>query len=127
MRIKKSTLYLVGILALVIVGVFFLMNNSSTAKNTISQTANEDSQKITISMKNYNYYPQEIHVKVNQQVEITLDDSVTGCFRDFTIPELGIRKYMKDSQDKLIFTPEEKGRYVFACSMRMGAGTLIVE
>lgn len=78
-------------------------------------------------MKNYNYYPNTIRVKVNQPVEIYLDESVGGCFRDFTSRELGIHEYLKTQQDKITFTPVKKGTFAFACSMNMGRGTLIVE
>jgi plastocyanin domain-containing protein len=84
-------------------------------------------QEITLSMKNYNYYPQTVKVKVNEPVRIYLDNSVGGCYRSFTIRSLGISKHLQTPKDYVEFTPTEKGTFGFACSMGMGTGTLIVE
>ena len=78
-------------------------------------------------MKNYNYYPNTITVKSGQPVELTLDESVRGCLRGFTIKDLGVSKYSKTPEDSIDFTPTEKGTFAFSCSMGMGYGTIIVE
>ena len=80
-----------------------------------------------ISEKDLNYYPSEIKVKANQPVSISLDESVTGCLRSFTIKEIGISKYVKTPAETIEFTPTKKGTFKFACSMGMGYGTIIVE
>ncbi|OIO81442.1 hypothetical protein AUJ84_01085 [Candidatus Pacearchaeota archaeon CG1_02_32_132] len=80
-----------------------------------------------MSEKNYNYYPSEIKVKANQPVEITLDDKVVGCLRAFTIRDLGVSKYARTPDEKIIFTPNKKGTFTFSCSMGMGYGKIIVE
>ena len=87
----------------------------------------ETAQKVTIGMKNGNYYPNTLTVNAGQPVELALDSSVTGCFRSFTIRELGISKYVKTPADTITFTLPRAGTYAFACSMGMGYGTLIVE
>ena len=56
---------------------------------------NGTAQKVTIGMKNGNYYPNTLTVNAGQPVELALDSSVAGCFRSFTIRELGISKYVK--------------------------------
>jgi len=84
-------------------------------------------QKISLSIKNYNYYPQTITAKSGMPVEITLEHSVSGCFRSFTIKGLGVSKYSKNPEDKIVFTPQKKGTYRFSCSMGMGFGTIIIE
>lgn len=126
----KNTTILIVIILIVLVGAIFVYANSGKNSNDITNSgdsANGEAQKIVISMKNYNYYPNTITVKANQPVEITLDNSVKGCYRSFTIPQLNIAKRLSTTSDKLVFTPTEKGTYRFACSMGMGYGTLIVE
>ena len=126
MKIKKNTLYIVVVLLIVIVGGYFVMSRSGEQVIPTGDNGGE-AQKVVIGMKDFNYYPQEIRVKVNQPVEISLDSSVSGCFRDFTVREFGVRKYLATPQDTVVFTPTKTGRYTFACSMGMGTGTLIVE
>ena len=95
-------------------------------KDNSSDSSKGDVEKISIGMNNYNYYPNTIKVKAGVPVEITLDDSVGGCFRDLVIPKLGIRKYLQGSKDKVTVT-FDKGEYVYACSMYMGQGKIIAE
>ena len=129
MEIKKSTLYIIGIIAIIIVGGgILLQGNPQTLIPGNVIAGNSDAvQEVTISLKNYNYYPQTVTVKAGFPVRVNLDDSVQGCFRDFTIRELGVRKYLASPSDTVEFTPTKKGTYSFACSMGMGTGTLIVE
>ena len=84
-------------------------------------------QEVVLSMKNYNYYPNTIKVKSDIPVRIYLDESVVGCYRGFTIRDFGINKYLKTPEDYIEFTPNKKGTFVFACSMGMGTGKIIVE
>ena len=84
-------------------------------------------REFTLGMKNYNYYPDSITVKAGQPVKISLDKTAQGCFRDFTIRDLGVRKYLQKTSDFVEFTPTKKGTYTFACSMGMGYGKLIVK
>ena len=130
-KIKKSTLYyLFGIvLLIVIVGFFMLMVGSANVDvdNTVGGNPNGDVQKVVIGMKNFNYYPNTIKVKVGKPVSISLDESVYGCLRSFNIKGFGISKYLRTPQDTIEFTPDKLGTYTFACSMGMGTGTLIVE
>ncbi|PIN93828.1 hypothetical protein COU54_01535 [Candidatus Pacearchaeota archaeon CG10_big_fil_rev_8_21_14_0_10_31_24] len=129
MKIKKSTLYLFGTILLILIGGYFMMQNNESIDNTnvINEGNAGQVQNVVIGMKNYNYYPNTIKVKAGLPVSLSLDSSVAGCFRDFTIRELGVRKYLVNPSDKVEFTPTKPGRYTFACSMGMGTGTLVVE
>jgi plastocyanin domain-containing protein len=128
MKKNNTTWYVIGGIILIVLAGFFLMRDGSgSGDGAISDNGDGELQKVVIGMKDYNYYPQEIRVKVNQPVEITLDESVGGCFRDFTIREFGVRQYSRSPQDKIIFTPTKTGTFTFACSMNMGTGRLIVE
>lgn len=131
MEIKKSKLYIgVALLILVAIGFFFFKGGNPTTSGNVVQSGQViqgETQKVVISMKNSNYYPQEVRVKAGKPVEISLDSSVTGCFRSFNMKQLNIKKVMNSPQDTLTFTPSEKGMYTFTCGMGMGTGTLVVE
>ncbi|MDP3881287.1 MAG: cupredoxin domain-containing protein [Nanoarchaeota archaeon] len=119
------------IVALGAAGAYLYNAGSSDKPNGNSTTGNAiidgEVQKITLSLKNYNYYPNTITVKANQPVSLTLDSSVGGCYRDFVIKGLGVKKYSKNPGDTIDFTPTKKGTFTFACSMSMGTGKIVVE
>lgn len=123
---KRSTIFvLAGLGLLLVIGLIFVsLNNKVTGESTM--VSSEGAQQITIGEQNLNYYPSTINVKANQPVELTLDSSVKGCLRSFTIKDLGVSKYAKTPDDKITFTPTKKGTFAFACSMGMGYGKLIV-
>ena len=112
------------IIAVLVISGFLLLSGKSTTGNVINNEGNI--QKITLSMKG-NYYPNTINVKQGVPVEITLDSSVRGCYRSFNIRELGVSKYSSGPSDTIKFTPNKKGSFEFACGMRMGTGTIIVD
>ena len=133
---KNTTILVIIGIVIVAVGAFIFMNsdNSSgnvngsvTAENKDPAVIQGETQKVMIGIKNYNYYPNTIEVEAGKPVEITLDKSVTGCYRSFNIKSLGISKNAKTPEDKIIFTPTKPGTYTFACAMGMGYGKLIVK
>jgi len=120
----KKTLFIVIIIAvLLIAGGFLFFQNKSVSGNTIN---NPEIQKITLSM-NGNYNPNTITVKAGVPVEITLDNTIKGCYRNFNIPSLGVSQSSLNPSDIIKFTPTEKGTFNFRCSMGMGTGTIIVD
>lgn len=124
----KNTLWIIVIgIVVLLAGVTLFMNSgsSSVTGNVVANTG--DAQKITLSERDLNYYPQTITVKADQPVELTLDSSVKGCLRAFTIRDLGVQQYAKTTSEVIKFTPTKKGTFTFACSMGMGYGTIIVE
>ena len=134
MKTKHALILIVALIA--VFGILLVSKpgvNSAGTGNTLKEPVQENTvqkgeiQEITLSMKNGNYYPNTIKVKVNQPVRIYLDNSVGGCYRSFTIRSLGVNKYLQSPKDYVEFTPTEKGTFGFACSMNMGRGTLIVE
>ena len=126
---KNTTIILIIILLIVGVGAFVFTGQSQNEEysKTDSVIIDGDIQKITLSFKNYNYHPNTIKVKEGIPVEITLDQSVFGCYRAFVIREFGVNTYSRTPEEKITFTPNKKGKFQFACSMGMGYGTLIVE
>lgn len=126
---KSTTIAVIFVLAILAVGAFFLLKGNSASGNAINTNNGNtgDIQKVVISMKNYNYYPQTITVKANQPVSISLDSSATGCSRYLMVPQLNLQKSLTTPSDTLDFTPTQKGTYKFQCGMGMYYGTLIVE
>jgi|SRR3989338_6714920 len=128
---NKALIYFIIIFFIAVGIVYFAANmGSTTAGNVVNAAGNSntgDVQKINIGFKNYNYYPNTITVKEGQSVEITLDSSVRGCYRSFNIKSLGVSKSSSGPSDTIKFTPNQKGSFEFACGMRMGTGTIIVE
>ncbi len=131
---KNTTILILIVVVIATLGFVIARdgNGNSVTGNAISNPPNnqnngEQAQRIVLSTKNYNYYPDTIKVKAGQPVSISLDDKVYGCLRAFTIKDLGISKYLKTAQDVLDFTPTKKGTFTFSCSMGMGFGKLIVE
>ena len=116
----KNIFIWVAVIIVIGIIVFFAMN-----KNNSNTTQTGGVQKITLGFTN-NYDPNTIEVKAGIPVEITLDNSVRGCFRAFTIPALGVSKISRSPSDTIKFTPDKPGIYRFQCGMNMGYGTLIV-
>ena len=128
---KNLTILLGIVIMTVLVGTFiFASGDNGITGNVVAQDPQVlpgETQRFVISQRDLNYYPSEIKVQANKPVEISLDDSVGGCLRTFTIRKLGVSKYLKSVSDKLVFTPTKKGTYTFSCSMGMGYGKLVVE
>lgn len=126
---KNTTMLLLIFILFIGVGTFIYIGSgkSEAVTGNIINSYGKDAQKITLSAKNYNYYPETIKVKMGKPVEITLDHSVYGCLRAFAIRDLGVNKYSKSPEQTIAFTPSKKGRFRFSCSMGMGYGTIIVE
>ncbi len=123
---KKTIFLIVGMLAIILVGYFFVSGKGLTGNAAFADDGSSDVQRITLSFKNYNYYPNTINVEEGKPVEITLDSSIRGCYRSFNIRALGISQSSASPSDTIKFTPIQKGSFEFACGMRMGTGTIIV-
>lgn len=123
----KAYIYLIGLAVLLVgVGAIFLIPHGS-AGNATSDSASGQIKEITLSIKNYNYYPNTITVKQGETVRIKLDSSVRGCYRTLVIKDFGVAKNLPTPEDYVEFRADKKGSFGFACSMGMGTGTLIVE
>jgi len=124
----KSSFYLIGIIVLVAIFGFVMIKGASVGESSVYTAPIVDGvQEVVLGVKNYNYYPNTVKVKIGIPVRIYLDSSVSGCLRDFTIRDFEIHEYLKTTEDYVEFTPTESGRHAFACSMNMGTGVLIVE
>ena len=128
-KMKNMTILLVMFAMILAIGAFVFANGRSDVELATKDPSvlQGQVQKVVISQKDYNYYPREITVKAGQPVEITLDESLRGCLRSFSIKDFGVNEYARTPEDKITFTPNKKGTFNFACSMGMGYGKLIVE
>ncbi|MEM3113346.1 MAG: cupredoxin domain-containing protein [Candidatus Pacearchaeota archaeon] len=130
---KNTTILVIIGIILVVAGTFIFINSEPDTNANVIIDKNQkeiiqgELQKVTLGIKDYNYYPNTIEVESGKPVEITLDNSVGGCYRSFVIRDLGINKYSRDPSQKITFTPTKSGTYTFACSMGMGYGKLIVK
>lgn len=124
----KNSFYLIGIIAIVVLfGFMMVKGNSASSGEVYTAPIVDGVQEVVLSLKDLNYYPNTVKVKSGIPVRVYLDSSVSGCLRDFTIRDFGVREYLKTPGDYVEFTPTEPGRHAFACSMGMGTGVLIVE
>jgi len=129
-KMKNTTLLILAVLFIIGIGILFFQDRDTSPINNVTfddEPVKRDLQSVTLSLKNGNYYPQEFSVKAGQPVEITLDKSVTGCYRSFVIKGLGVSVYSKSPSEKIALTPDRPGTYSFSCSMGMGYGKLIVK
>ena len=124
---KNTTIFIFAFLIIIAGGIFLFTKGEAKQDITGNVIANNEIQKITLGIKNYNYYPNTIKVKAGIPVRINLDESVRGCYRSFVIRDFGIAKRLATPEDYVEFIPSKKGTYTFACSMGMGRGKIIVE
>ncbi|MBM3230078.1 hypothetical protein FJZ22_00255 [Candidatus Pacearchaeota archaeon] len=119
MRVSKNYLYWGVIVLCLLTGYFLFFSDPVLVSG--------ETQNLTLSLQQGNYYPETISVQVGVPVALTLDASVKGCFRSFSIPALQIIGYSRSPAEPIVFTPTKKGTYEFRCTMGMGTGTLIVK
>jgi len=122
-------LMIISIMAIIaLVGCSPASNTNTAPQPTSNAVASSGaSQQVTLSLVNGNYYPSSFTVKANEPVSITLDNSVRGCFRTFTIPQFQVSKYSASPSQTIEFTPTQTGSFRFACGMGMGYGTIVVQ
>lgn len=88
----------------------------------------EGIQVADISVLPNGYTPSFIQVKADTPVKLNLNTTnKLGCTSFFRIPKLGISKTLpKDSTQVVEFTPSQKGKIAFTCSMGMYSGIIEV-
>lgn len=85
-------------------------------------------QDAEIDITSYGYVPNYIRVKKDQPVTLTLKSkNAYSCASAFRIPALGISKNLAANDTQIItFTPTQKGKIQFNCSMGMYRGIIEV-
>ena len=101
-------------------------NNYNPEDNKV-YAGNGEIQKVDLSVKDYNYFPQVINLKYNVPAEIVVDTSkVKGCLQSIVIPGFNVRKHVTPADNVIKFLPNTKGEFGFSCSMGMGFGKIVV-
>lgn len=88
----------------------------------------EGMQEVSINVSSYGYKASSDTLKADVPVKLTLNSNEAyTCALAFTIPKLGITKNLKPTGTEIIkFTPTQKGRLVYTCSMGMYTGSFNV-
>lgn len=85
-------------------------------------------QTATINVLPTSYSPNYIQLKAGVPTKLNLvTGSGLGCTAGFTIPQLGVRKILQPSSTATVeFTPQQKGKITWTCSMGMYSGVMEV-
>lgn len=109
---------------------WFFSDERFSQKKTEDQAVKQvgDLQKVTINIKNNGYVPKYFKVKKDIPVELTLESGdVYSCAQAFVFREFDISTVVKsNSNQAFTFTPKEKGKFTFSCSMGMYTGVMEV-
>lgn len=122
----KAFFYLLGVMIIPLMAFYVVAEKVESKLVDLSPDLSGEIQEVVISIKNFDYFPKVIELRQGVPVKLTLDKSVYGCFRDFSIRDFGIRKYLPNESDYISFTPLVKGDYSFSCGMGMGNGVFKV-
>lgn len=110
--------------------VWFFSDERFSQKTQANQAVQQvgNLQKVTIDIRNNGYYPKSFKVKKGIPVELTLaSGNVYSCAQAFVFREFDISTIVKaNSKQAFTFTPEEKGKFTFSCSMGMYTGVMEV-
>ena len=92
-------------------------------------TTEKGVQTVTIKVTSQGYGPNYIQVKQGVPVELILvSDNVRSCAAAFVFKEFGIRTVLGVNDKQVFkFTPENKGKFTFSCSMGMYSGVMEVK
>jgi hypothetical protein len=133
---------LILILAVVFVGVIISNRNNIINNNDLLGSASGDSnidsigtvisnngeiQNVKLSVVGGKYILTPSVLKKDIPVRLEADlTTVVGCSRDIVISSFDVRKYVKEKDNIITFTPTKTGTINIACSMNMYRGTFTV-
>lgn len=133
MIIKKNTLYGLGAILIVIIGISLLSFstsnplNSNVVNNNQNIANSQNAQVVKLSVQNGQYILEPSQVKKDAPVRIIADiNSMPGCSKSLRIPSFGVSKTFTTNDNTLVFTPNKAGTFNIACSMNMYKGTFTV-
>ena len=86
---------------------------------------NQGRQTAVVNVSSGGYLTDTATFRSGVPVELTLvSKNVNGCARAFTIPAMNISKILPvNGTEKIVFTPNRRGRLAFSCSMGMFTGS----
>lgn len=101
-----------------------ITNKNKTEQGLIAGVNAKGLQEVTIDVSSYGYAASSNTLKVGVPVKLMLrSNEAYSCALAFTIPKLGIVKNLKPTgAETLEFTPTQKGRLAYSCSMGMYSG-----
>lgn len=96
-----------------------MTSSVSSSSDGISQTTGD--QVVAMTVENFKFTPNVIHVKQGQKLSINLTDT-TGN-HGFGVPDLGINVAINEGETKTVVIPTDKpGTYSFRCTVPCGPG-----
>jgi plastocyanin domain-containing protein len=95
-------------------------------QNTLGDNVNNQNVELSVSGGTYIVAPSVLKKDVPVRMEADLA-TLRGCSRDVVISAFGVRKYVKEGDNIIVFTPTKTGVITIACSMNMYRGTFTVE
>ena len=106
----------------------FQTTSAKSSDNLASAEIVDGIQNIEITVSSGGYYPNDIVVKKNLPVKLTLkSNDAYSCASAFRIPSLGIAKNLQPNDTQTVeFTPNTAGEIAFTCSMGMYTGVIKV-
>ena len=133
--IRNVIIFAVTILLIAGIAIVLVMSNSGPSvednipmipdKNPVV-TGEYQAVKLSVSGGTYILTPSVLKKDVPVRMEADLS-TVRGCARDVVISAFGVRKYVKEGDNIITFTPTKTGTINIACSMNMYRGTFTVE
>ncbi|HLD04457.1 MAG TPA: cupredoxin domain-containing protein [Candidatus Nanoarchaeia archaeon] len=138
MKKKKDANLYVKILAgavIVVLVALALMNYKPLPTRTeemrvpttpVLSEGNYQQAMLTYTAKGYEMVPSVLKAGIPVHVMVDLE-SISGCLRSITIPQLGVEKTVSEGDHVFEFTPTTPGEYKIICAMGMGTGTFRVE
>ena len=120
--LSKSLFSAVGLI-LVLTAPVFGQSDPNTVKRVVASVDPDGVQRVSILGGGYFYNPNEVVVKVNVPVELSVTKESGMTPHDFVIkaPEAGIDVSIKslDAKPQVVrFTPTKTGKYPFICSKK---------
>ena len=128
-QVKKSTLYLVGAIVVILIAGFFMLKIGSAAPNgnVINENYNGEVQtaKLSVSGGSYVLSPSSFKKDILIRLEADLQN-MPGCSKSIVISAFGVKEVVSSSNNVIEFIPNKAGTFNIACSMNMYKGTFVV-
>lgn len=106
---------------------YFFSDERFAERSTQVETV-KGSQQVVININANGYSPNKVQVKVGIPVQLTLQTKDTySCASSFILKAFDIKMQLGPTDSQTVtFTPTQKGKYPFTCSMGMYTGVLEV-
>lgn len=106
----------------------YFFSNDRFSSGASSTATVEGIQPVVITVGNNGYAPKNVKVKVGVPVQLTLQTKDTySCASSFVFKAFNIKLQLGPTDTKTVtFTPTQRGKFQFACSMGMYTGVMEV-